>query len=169
MSSGEKPTIDPSVFRDKIVFVGTSADGLFDVWSTPFGGGGMPGAQLHAALADDVLSNRFMRRASPMTDALATISAGLAAGALATVLPVAWAGSFFRHKGRLEKFAGDMVRGLFGAPVPDPRHADHAVGAAVEMASVLARLNRQWTAAGMPTLDIGIGINSGEMIAGNIG
>src|SRR5690606_12966523 len=75
----------------------------------------------------------------------------------------------FRHQGTLDKFVGDMVMGLFGAPVADPRHADHAVGAAVEMVEVLDRLNAGWEARGMPRLDIGIGVNSGEMIAGNIG
>jgi adenylate cyclase len=75
----------------------------------------------------------------------------------------------FRHQGTLDKFVGDMVMGLFGAPVADARHADHAVETAVEMVAGLARLNAKWVAAGRPTLDIGIGINSGEMIAGNIG
>jgi adenylate cyclase len=75
----------------------------------------------------------------------------------------------FRHQGTLDKFVGDMVMGLFGAPVADPRHADHAVETAIEMVAGLARLNATWVAAGRPTLDIGIGINSGEMIAGNIG
>jgi adenylate cyclase len=58
---------------------------------------------------------------------------------------------------------------LFGAPVADARHADHAVAAALEMTEVLRRLNAGWAASGRPTLEIGIGINSGEMIAGNIG
>jgi adenylate cyclase len=75
----------------------------------------------------------------------------------------------FRHRGTLDKFVGDMVMGLFGAPLADPQHADHAVAAALEMTAVLDRLNETWTAQGRPTLDIGIGINSGEMIAGNIG
>lgn len=75
----------------------------------------------------------------------------------------------FRHHGTLDKFVGDMVMGLFGAPVADPRHADHAVSAALEMLRELDRLNVQWKAQGRPTVDIGIGINSGEMIAGNIG
>jgi adenylate cyclase len=59
--------------------------------------------------------------------------------------------------------------GLFGAPIADSQHADHAVAAAREMIAVLDRLNAGWTAAGRPSLQIGIGINSGEMIAGNIG
>jgi adenylate cyclase len=75
----------------------------------------------------------------------------------------------FRHQGTLDKFVGDQVMGLFGAPVADPRHADHAVAAAIDMSAALDRLNARWAARGLPPLDIGIGINSGEMIAGNIG
>ena len=59
-----KPNIDPAVFRDKIVFVGITASGLFDVFETPFSHGKMPGIKIHAAVADDILSNRFMRPAS---------------------------------------------------------------------------------------------------------
>jgi len=73
------------------------------------------------------------------------------------------------HRGTLDKFVGDMVMGLFGAPVDDPQHAEHAVAAAREMVRELARLNARWAAEGRAPLDIGIGINSGEMIAGNIG
>jgi adenylate cyclase len=62
-----------------------------------------------------------------------------------------------------------MVMALFNAPLDDPRHADHAVEAALEMIDELMRLNEQWTAEGRPVLDIGIGINTGPMIAGNIG
>jgi adenylate cyclase len=75
----------------------------------------------------------------------------------------------FRHQGTLDKFVGDMVMGLFGAPVDDVYHADHAVAAAKEMVSALDRLNAGWARDGRPTLEMGIGINSGEMIAGNIG
>jgi adenylate cyclase len=75
----------------------------------------------------------------------------------------------FRHHGTLDKFVGDMVMALFGAPMDDRDHAEHAVEAAVEMVQQLAALNRDWAAAGKPVLDIGIGINSGDMIAGNIG
>jgi adenylate cyclase len=75
----------------------------------------------------------------------------------------------FRHHGTLDKFVGDMVMGLFGAPVANPHHADDAVAAAIEMIERLGHLNARWAAAGRAPLDIGIGINSGEMIAGNIG
>jgi adenylate cyclase len=75
----------------------------------------------------------------------------------------------FAHQGTLDKFVGDMVMALFGAPLDDDRHADHAVSAALEMVKALGELNRKWEAEGRPPLGIGIGVNSGEMIAGNIG
>jgi adenylate cyclase len=75
----------------------------------------------------------------------------------------------FRHHGTLDKFVGDMVMALFSAPMEDGDHAEHAVQTAVEMVQMLGTLNRAWAAAGKPVLDIGIGVNSGDMIAGNIG
>ena len=75
----------------------------------------------------------------------------------------------FAHQGTVDKFVGDMVMALFGAPLDDPGHADHAVEAALEMLDALHELNTRWRAAGHPELDIGIGINTGSMIAGNIG
>src|SRR4029079_7054184 len=66
-------------------------------------------------------------------------------------------------------FVGDMVMGLFGAPLDDVDHAEHAVDAALEMIEELLKLNARWIAEGRPALDIGIGINTGPMIAGNIG
>ena len=75
----------------------------------------------------------------------------------------------FHHKGTVDKFVGDMVMALFGAPLEDPEHAEHAVEAALDMLQELKKLNVKWTAEGRPSLDIGIGINTGPMIAGNIG
>ncbi len=289
--NGATPLVDPSEFRDKYVFIGTTAAGLKDTFPSPFGGPAMPGMQLHAAAADDVLSKQFMRKAGWPVDLAVTAAASVAAGVGSVVLPVAWAvvvvaaigaalvwlltaalgngvwiglvapvlglalatfggtawqyfvegrqkramkvlfGRYvspdvfahlvadpslarlggqrremsvlfsdirgfttasematpeavvaqlneyfsamvrvlFRHHGTLDKFVGDMVMGLFGAPIADPRHADHAVAAALDMLRELDRLNAGWMAQGRPTLEIGIGINSGEMIAGNIG
>jgi adenylate cyclase len=75
----------------------------------------------------------------------------------------------FKHQGTVDKFVGDMVMALFSAPLDDPDHAQHAVEAAVEMVRELGALNRAWVARGMAQLDIGVGVNSGDMIAGNIG
>lgn len=75
----------------------------------------------------------------------------------------------FAHRGTLDKFVGDMVMALYGAPLDDVDHADHAVETALAMVAELNRLNGKWASEGRPTLGIGIGINSGDMIAGNIG
>ena len=289
--AGVKPNVDPSVFRDKIVFVGTTASGLFDVFETPFSNGKMPGINIHAAVADDILSNRFMWPQSDRVRTIVVLVAALLVGVIATAVPAWWATAMtvvlaagfgllatrlfaggywlnlsqpilgsslalfggvayqyfvegrekrkmkrlfgqyvskdvyeqlvanpalarlggqrrqmtvlfsdirgfttvsergqpedivhtlneyftrmvdivFKHKGTLDKFVGDMVMALFGAPLDDPDHAEHAVDAALEMIDELERLNARWTAEGRPALDIGIGINTGPMIAGNIG
>ena len=287
----QPPNIDPSSFRDKIVFVGVTATGLFDVFETPFSNGKMPGVQVHAAAADDILSGRFIDQASTGVRVATVTAAALAIGLVATLLPAWWAtaatalflaivswaatsmfrngywlnlsqpvlassvalfggvayqyffegrekrkmkklfGQYvskdvydqlvanpslarlggnrremtvlfsdirgftavsehaqpeaivgilneyftrmveivFAHHGTLDKFVGDMVMALFGAPLDDPCHADHAVEAALNMVDALAVLNARWRAEGRPALDIGIGISTGPMIAGNIG
>ncbi|HEX5473419.1 MAG TPA: adenylate/guanylate cyclase domain-containing protein [Vicinamibacterales bacterium] len=292
MLAGEKPLIDPSAFRNKIVFIGLNASGLGDVFVTPFGSRGtMPGIQLHASMADSVLANRFIRPAPPASRVASVAIAAAGVGLFSTFLPFAaalaatlavlggwtwltfaafetglWlnlvqpvsAGAIalfagtayryfvegrekrivkrlfgryvsrdvyaqllehpelaelggrrrdmtvlfsdirgfttvtergepehivaqlneyfsrmvevvFRHGGTVDKFVGDMVMALFGAPLDDPRHPDHAVEAARDMIAELGALNRRWAEEGRPQLDIGIGVNSGEMIAGNIG
>jgi adenylate cyclase len=75
----------------------------------------------------------------------------------------------FQHRGTLDKFVGDAVMALFGAPLDDPDHAEHAVQAALAMLKELEELNRGWAAEGRPTLAIGVGVNTGDMVAGNIG
>ena len=291
LAAGQTPQVDPSVFRDKIVFVGVTAAGLFDVFETPFAGGLMPGIQIHASVADDFLSNRVMRPESRTLRIALVIVLAVTVGFVATLLPAWWAAAafaaiaasfaliatrefadgrwinmtqptlaaslalfggvgyqyffegrekrkmkrlfgqyvskdvyeqlvanpdlarlggqrrqmtvlfsdirgfttvsekgqpeeivailneyftrmvdiVFAHKGTLDKFVGDMVMALFGAPLDDPDHAEHAVDAALEMIRELNRLNQKWTAEGRPALDIGIGISTGPMIAGNIG
>jgi adenylate cyclase len=288
--NGKQPPIDPAAFRDKVVIVGTRAAGAYDVHKTAFSSA-TPGMHLHATLADNILSGRFMRRVPAGVDLATALGLGVIVAVLAVYLPVPWAISsalavalafmawaarqvtggawhgvvaplsagglalfagvawryfvegaetrmvkalfgryvsqdviqhlrtvpalaqlggrrrdmtvlfsdirgftaasekgtpedvvaqlneyfnamidvLFRHQGTLDKFVGDMVMGLFGAPVDDPRHADHAVASALDMAATLDRLNEKWRGEGKPAMDIGIGINSGEMIAGNIG
>lgn len=292
--SGEQPTVDPAAFKGKIVFVGLTASGLVDVFQTPFdsrGQGKMPGIQMHASVADSILSNRFLAPARDRWRIIATLATAVVVGLLAAFVPFtgaavaavavmcAWAvyawlsfkgglwinmtqplaamalalfsgtayqyfvegkekrvvkklfGRYvskdvyaqllehpetaelggkrrdmsvlfsdirgftsvtekgnpeelvsqlneyfsrmvdivFRHKGTVDKFVGDMVMALYGAPLDDADHAEHAVAAAVEMVRELGELNRKWAAEGRPQLDIGIGVNSGDMIAGNIG
>ena len=289
--AGVKPNVDPSLFRNKIVFVGVTATGLYDVFETPFSHGRMPGMQVHAAVADDLLSGRFMWPAGSGVRLATVLAGGLLVGVAATVVPAWWAtgitllalalfgwvatrlfaggywlnvsqpaltGSFalfggvayqyfvegrekrkmkklfgqyvsrdvyeqlvadptlarlggqrremtvlfsdirgfttvsehgrpedivhllneyftrmveivFHHRGTVDKFVGDMVMALFGAPLDDPQHADHAVETALDMIEELHRLNARWAAEGRPQIDIGIGINTGPMIAGNIG
>jgi len=289
--AGEKPAVDPAVFRDKIVVVGTTAAGLHDVSTVPFAEGSMPGMQIHANIIDSLLSRRFMRPAGSAWNLAAlagcALIVGLAGVALA-VWPAAgvaalvavifgWASLLlfregvwiavaqpmlavafavfggtayqyfvegrekrqvkrtfsrfvskdvyeqlvadpasarvggarrdmsvlfadirgfttftergepeevvaqlnayfsrmvevvFAHRGTVDKFVGDMVMALFGAPLADPDHADHAVQAALGMLDALRDQNARWAAEGRPALEIGIGVNSGDMVAGIIG
>jgi adenylate cyclase len=288
--AGEKPAVDPAVFKDAIVIVGTTAPGLSDLFTTPFPGR-MPGMQVHASVIDSILSSRSLAPAAravdlavlvamPILAALAVTTLGVWGGLAATLvlfgaLVGVSAGAFVRgtwlhlvdpsvgmalaafsgvayhylvedrekrkvkklfaryvsrdvceqlmadpsrarlggsrrtmsvlfsdirgfttfsekgqpeeivaqlneyftrmvavvfdHRGTLDKFVGDAVMALFGAPLDDEAHAEHAVQAALAMQDELAQLNTRWTAEGRPALDIGIGVNTGEMVAGNIG
>jgi adenylate cyclase len=286
----DKPLVDPAAFHDKIVIVGSTASGLYDLKGVPFTQK-MSGSEIHAQVIDSILSNRFLTPASPGVSAVIVLAAALVA-ALATAIIGPWVGSIvavvdaallialltftfgrgtwapmveplaavalatfggvgyqyavegrekrrvkrifsryvskdvyqqlvdnpedvglggnrrfmtvlfsdirgftavsergqpeaivtqlnqyfsamvpivFANKGTIDKFVGDMIMALYGAPLEDPDHADHAVRTALAMTEELARLNKQWAANGMPPLDIGIGINTGDMVAGNLG
>jgi len=75
----------------------------------------------------------------------------------------------FRHNGTLDKYIGDAVMALFGAPVPFEDHPQAACRTALEMMEELARLRKGWAERGLPEMDIGIGINTGPMSVGNMG
>jgi adenylate cyclase len=75
----------------------------------------------------------------------------------------------FSHEGTLDKFIGDEMMVLFGAPVAHPDDPVRAVQAALEMQEATAALNRGHEARGLPPFEIGIGINTGEVVAGYIG
>jgi adenylate cyclase len=74
-----------------------------------------------------------------------------------------------RYGGTLDKFIGDAVMGFWNAPAPDPDHALHAVQCAIEMIDETARLRAEWVKEGKPALRIGVGINTGDAVVGNIG
>jgi adenylate cyclase len=75
----------------------------------------------------------------------------------------------FAHGGMLDKFIGDGLIAVFGAPVPQPNHALRACRAALAMQDELAPLQARWSRPDLPPLEIGVGINTGSMIIGNIG
>ncbi len=75
----------------------------------------------------------------------------------------------FKWEGTLDKFIGDAIMVFWGAPLPQEDHAERAVKCAVEMVRELWRLQEKWRKEGKPILDIGIGINTGEVLVGNIG
>lgn len=288
---GQRPDVDPLLFKDRIVIVGVNADGLHEVFTTPFPEGEINGPEVHANMADALLANRSIARTHPWaTVALTLAGAGvvgaaglylgawltgavaLAAAAILIWQSLAWfsrgfwipvtipalaivfafvgdlawkyvvegrekrkvkklfsryvskdvfdqlvadpslaalggarrhmtvlfsdirgfttmsekgspedvvsqlnelftrmVGVVFDHRGTVDKFVGDMVMALYGAPLDDPEHADHAVQTALAMIRTLNEMNQQWQSRGKPVLDIGIGINTGDMVAGNIG
>ena len=288
---GVPPEIAPDTFRGKVVVVGVAAEGLRDVFVTPFAEGRMPGAEIHANAIDAWRSGRALVPLPAWAGALATFGLAVAVGAtgvwasawvtggaallltlgylwfdvtqfaagswwplavpltamlIAFVADLAWqyfvegrekrkvkqlfsryvaknvydqlladptraklGGTrrqmtvlfsdmrgftaltekgkpedivsqlndyftrmvkvLFEHQGTLDKFVGDMVMALFGAPLDDADHAEHAVQTALAMVRALDVLNAEWQSFGLPRLDIGIGINTGEMVAGNIG
>ncbi len=288
---GQQPGIDPVSFKDRIVVVGVNAEGLHEVFTTPFPEGEINGPEVHANLIDAMIANRSIVKTPPwatialtlaaavivgvagwylnawLTGAVALIVAGvLVAAATAlfargTWVPVAVPGLaiifafvgdlawkyfvegrdkrlikkmfsryvskdvfdqlvadpslaalggarrhmtvlfsdirgfttmsekgtpeevvsqlnelftrmvavVFEHRGTVDKFVGDMIMALYGAPLDDEDHADHAVQTALAMIHTLQAMNGEWQARGKPTLDIGIGVNTGDMVAGNIG
>jgi adenylate cyclase len=288
---GQKPGIDLTLFKDRIVIVGGNAEGLHETFTTPFPEGEINGPEVHANVLDGLLASRSIVRSPGWMTAVLTIAgaaivgtaglflnawltgavAFLAAATLvwlafvvfssglwvsittpvvaiifAFVGDLAWkyfvegrdkrlikkmfsryvskdvfdqlvanpslaalggarrhmtvlfsdirgfttmsekgtpeevvtqlnelftrmVAVVFAHRGTVDKFVGDMVMALYSAPLDDAEHADHAVQTALAMIVTLHEMNQQWQSQGKPTLDIGIGINTGDMVAGNIG
>lgn len=71
--------------------------------------------------------------------------------------------------GVIDKFIGDEIMALFGAPVAQPDSADRALAAALAMRTALTALNAEFATEGLPPLAFGIGINTARVVAGNIG
>ncbi|MGO8993413.1 MAG: adenylate/guanylate cyclase domain-containing protein [Polyangiaceae bacterium] len=77
--------------------------------------------------------------------------------------------SVMKHDGVVDKFIGDAIMAVFGAPVPRPGDALNAVKAALEMRARLAKMNEGFRARGLPEIRAGIGLHTGEVVAGNMG
>jgi adenylate cyclase len=77
--------------------------------------------------------------------------------------------SVMHHQGVVDKFIGDAIMAVFGAPVPEPDDALRAVRAALEMQTRLRKINDAFKARGLPEIKTGIGLHSGQVVAGNIG
>ena len=75
----------------------------------------------------------------------------------------------FEHDGMIDKFIGDAIMAVFGAPQAGKNSASEAIHAARDMLEVLNELNQSFAEQGLPQLEIGIGIHSGDAIAGNVG
>jgi len=75
----------------------------------------------------------------------------------------------FRYEGTLDKFIGDAIMVVFGAPIALENDAERAVLAAIEMRRALRKYNADRKARGLAPIDNGIGITRGEAISGNIG
>ena len=75
----------------------------------------------------------------------------------------------FKYDGLLDKYMGDAIMAVFGAPLDQPDHALRACSTALDMMEELKKLQKKWADEGRPVLDIGIGISSGDMVVGNMG
>jgi adenylate cyclase len=75
----------------------------------------------------------------------------------------------FEHSGTLDKFMGDAIMALWGAPIAHADDADRAMQCALDQLDTLEKMNAKWKEGGRAPVAIGIGINFGEVFAGNIG
>jgi adenylate cyclase len=71
--------------------------------------------------------------------------------------------------GTIDKYMGDAIMALFGAPLVQPDHPQLACRAALEMVASLEAMNRDWAEQGRPPLRVGVGVNSGPVAVGNMG
>ena len=74
-----------------------------------------------------------------------------------------------KYNGIINKFIGDAVMAIFGEPIQDKNHPANAVKCGYEMLLKVKELQKKWAQEGKPKIEIGIGINTGEVFVGNIG
>ena len=75
----------------------------------------------------------------------------------------------FKNNGLLDKYIGDAIMAVFGAPIPSDDHAYLACKTALDMIKSLDKVGKIWKEYNIPNLNIGIGINTGYMVVGNMG
>ncbi len=74
-----------------------------------------------------------------------------------------------RHRGTIDKYMGDCIMAFWGAPLHSDSHARDAVFAGMEMLEVLHKLQQEFKARGWPQIRMGVGINTGRVVVGNMG
>lgn len=102
---------------------------------------------------------------TPITDHLAAEDVVALLNELFTILTEI----VFRHGGTLDKFVGDCVMAMWGAPTPQDDHAARALAAAEDMMRWLEAGNASWEAKFGVKIELAIGVHSGEAIVGNVG
>jgi len=75
----------------------------------------------------------------------------------------------FAHDGTLDKYIGDAIMAVWGAPVACEDHAARACAAALDMGAKLREKHAEWAERGWPRIEAGIGLHTGDMVAGNMG
>lgn len=292
LQAGKRPLLDPSLFKDKIVFIAATAAGTYDLRVTPLSPIS-PGVLIHMSALDNILRNQYLRPALPWTNGLVVLIlclatawifmvmsghtakllliAGMAAGYyglavhaftshglwLDLALPLGALGITFasaatveyltegrqrrqlraafdkymapdvvdeimknpeqirlggekkeltvlfsdvagftsisekldpealvillnkylsamtdiilKHRGNVNKYLGDGIMAIFGAPRGEPHHASLACFAALDSQTELAKLREEWKREGYPEMSARIGINSGPLVVGNMG
>ena len=73
------------------------------------------------------------------------------------------------NRGTVDKYMGDAIMAFWGAPLIDENHVQHAVNAALDMVKVLEIVNKKFSEKNWPIINMGIGINTGNMAVGNMG
>ena len=73
------------------------------------------------------------------------------------------------NRGTIDKYMGDAIMAFWGAPLRDNNHAVHALEAAMQMQASLSKINENFAKKGWPAIQIGVGLNTGNMVVGNMG
>ncbi len=73
------------------------------------------------------------------------------------------------HHGTLDKFIGDAIMAFWNAPLPEEKHAQLACTCSIAQVKALKKLQPKWQARGLPSIEIGCGLNTGDAIVGNMG